>query len=77
MFVFEFFFFYLLFLDVFTAIRPITLDVLAKFFKSTPRLNRLELKFNGIPVDADAWQSTLESSLPLLTHFSIQAMYPV
>ncbi|CAF3767978.1 unnamed protein product [Rotaria sp. Silwood1] len=51
---------------------PITMDMLRKYFNCMPVLKRLEIKAYSEILDANAWQTLLETSLPLLTHFTLR-----
>ena len=53
----------------------ITTDILAAFLQSTPVLNRLEIKAHMELIDADRWERLLETSLPLLSHFTLQTTF--
>jgi hypothetical protein len=46
--------------------------MLAPYLNTLPVLNHLEIKAKGNLVDADAWEKLLETSLPLLTHFTLR-----
>ncbi|CAF2022593.1 unnamed protein product [Rotaria magnacalcarata] len=50
----------------------VSIDMLAEYLKCMPALNRLEIKAYNKLMNADAWQMLFETSLPLLTHFSLQ-----
>jgi len=51
---------------------PATVDMLAPYLNAMPVLNHLEIKAKGELVDAAAWKKLLETSLPLLTHFTLR-----
>ncbi|CAF4681163.1 unnamed protein product [Rotaria sp. Silwood1] len=50
----------------------ITIDILRQYFNSIPVLNRLEIEAHNKRLDGNAWKILLETSLPLLTHFTLR-----
>ncbi|CAF3694868.1 unnamed protein product [Rotaria sp. Silwood1] len=50
----------------------ITIDMLRQYFNSIPVLNRLEIEAHNKRLDGNAWKILLETSLPLLTHFTLR-----
>ncbi|CAF1343089.1 unnamed protein product [Rotaria sordida] len=51
---------------------PTTFDMLAQYLKAMPVLHRLEIKAHNALLEASAWESLLQVSLPLLTNFSLK-----
>lgn len=51
---------------------PTTFDMLAQYLKVLPVLRRLEIKAHRALLDASAWEAFLQTSLPLLTHFTLK-----
>ena len=49
-----------------------TFDMLAQYLKAIPVLRRLDIKAHRPLVDANAWETLLQTSLPLLTHFTLK-----
>jgi len=49
-----------------------TFAMLAQCLKVIPALRRLEIKAHSVLLDAIAWEDLLQTSLPLLTHFSLK-----
>ncbi|CAF0961539.1 unnamed protein product [Rotaria sordida] len=50
----------------------ITIDMLAKYFNAMPVLKRLEIKAHNEILDGNVWKMLLETSLPLLNHFTLR-----
>ncbi|CAF3709761.1 unnamed protein product [Rotaria sp. Silwood1] len=50
----------------------ITMDMLTEYLTCIPVLKHLEIKAHSKLLDANAWKMLLETSLPLLTHFTLQ-----
>ncbi|CAF4978647.1 unnamed protein product, partial [Rotaria sp. Silwood1] len=48
------------------------MDMWTEYFNSMPILNRLEIKAHSEIFDGNAWKILLETSLPLLTHFTLR-----
>ncbi|CAF1459542.1 unnamed protein product, partial [Rotaria sp. Silwood1] len=50
----------------------ITMGMLRQYLNSMPVLKYLEIKAHSELLDANAWKMLLETSLPLLTHFTLR-----
>jgi hypothetical protein len=46
--------------------------MLAQSLKAMPALHRLDIQAHSALVDANAWKTLLETSLPMLTHFTLK-----
>jgi hypothetical protein len=47
-------------------------DMLAQSLKAMPALHRLDIQAPSALVDANSWETLLETSLPMLTHFTLK-----